>query len=187
MVTRSKMLKNKSLILVVTLIAIAAILVSGGTVMADGRGHGGGRGSGDWHGGGHWDGGWHGGGHGWSGGGHWRGGWGWGWPGFGFGVATGAILSYPYYYQPYYPYYPYNPYAYAPTYSPSPRVIVREREPAYADERVYSEPARSRYSARDTWYYCKKSNAYYPYVRRCAGGWEKVPAVPPSSEPDDDR
>jgi hypothetical protein len=82
--------------------------------------------------------------------------------------------------------YPYDPsYAYAPTYSPSPRVIVREREPAYADDRVYSEPARARYSARDTWYYCKKPNAYYPYLRRCAGGWEKVPAVPPSSEPDD--
>lgn len=164
-------MKSKSLILVVTLIAIAAILVSGGTVMAAGGWHGGGRG-----GGGHWGGGWHG---GW--------GWGWGWPGFGLGVATGALLSYPYYYQPYYPYYPYDPYAYAPAYSPSTRMIVREREPAYADERAYSEPARTRSSAGDTWYYCKKSNAYYPYVRRCAGGWEKVPAVPPSSEPDDDR
>jgi hypothetical protein len=162
-------MKSKGLILVVTLIAIAAILVSGGTVTAAGGWHGGGRG-----GGGHWGGGWH-------------GGWGWGWPGFGFGVATGALLSYPYYYQPYYPYYPYDPYAYAPAYGPSTRMIVREREPAYADERAYSEPARTRSSAGDTWYYCKKSNAYYPYVRRCAGGWEKVPAVPPSSEPDDDR
>jgi hypothetical protein len=170
-------MKSKGLTLVVALIAIAAILVSGGTVMAAGGWHGGGHGVG-----GHWGGGWH-------GGGYWRGGWGWGWPIFGLGVAAGALLSYPYYYQPYYPYYPYDPsYAYAPTYSPSPRVIVREREPAYADERVYSEPARARYSARgDTWYYCKKSNAYYPYVRRCAGGWKKVPAVPPSSEPDDDR
>ena len=134
-------MKTKSLILVVTLIAVAAILVSGGTDMAAGDGHGGG--------------------------GHWSGGWGWGY--YGLGLATGALLSYPYYYPPYYPYYPYYPYAYAPAYSPSPRVIVREREPAYADEGVY--------------YYCRKSNAYYPYVRRCAGGWEKVPVVPPPALP----
>jgi OOP family OmpA-OmpF porin len=55
-------------------------------------------------------------------------------------------------------------------------VIVRER--------AYSEAARARYSARDSWYYyCKKSNAYYPYVRRCADGWEKVPVVPPPALP----
>jgi outer membrane protein OmpA-like peptidoglycan-associated protein len=170
-------MKSKGLILVVTIIAVAAILVSGGTVMAAGGWHGGGHG-----GGGHWSGGhgWHGG----HGGGHWRSAWGWGgWPYYGLGLATGAFLSYPYYYQPYYPYYPYAPYANAPTYSPSPRVIVRERESAYADERVYSKPARARYSAGDFWYYCKRSNAYYPYVRRCAGGWEKVPVVPPAELP----
>jgi hypothetical protein len=177
-------MKNKSLILVVTLIAIAAMLVSGGTVMAADGWHGG-HGSGGWHGGGH---GWNG-GHGGYGGGYWRGGWGWwGWPYFGLGVATGAILSYPYYYLPYNPYYSYNPYygpyGYAPAYSPSTTVIVREREPVYADDPGYSEPARTRSSAGATWYYCKQSNAYYPYVRRCAGGWEKVPAIPLSSGPD---
>lgn len=115
-----------------------------------------------------------------AGGGH-GGGWGWGY--FGLGLATGALLSYPYYYQPYYPYYPYYsyyPYAYAPAYRTSPTVIYREREPAYA------EPDRARYSSRNTWYYCKESNAYYPYVRNCPGGWEKVPTVPPS-EPGSDR
>ncbi|MGE5301149.1 MAG: OmpA family protein, partial [Acidobacteriota bacterium] len=139
----NEIMKTKSLILVVTLIAVAAILVSGGTDMAAGGGHGGG--------------------------GHWSGGWGWSY--YGLGLATGALLGYPYYYPPYYsyPYYPYYPSAYAPTYSPSPRVIVREREPAYADEGVY--------------YYCRKSNAYYPYVRRCTGGWEKVPVVPPPALP----
>ena len=87
-------MKSKGMILVATLIAIAAILVSGGTVMAASGGHGGG---------GHWSGGhgWHGG----HGGGHWRGGgwgWGWGWPYYGLGLATGAFLSYPYYNYPYY-------------------------------------------------------------------------------------
>jgi len=128
MFARSK--KNKVLFLVVAVIAVAAIFVSGGTVIAAG---------------------------GWHGGGHWYGGWGWGWPYYGLGLATGAFLSYPHY--------PYAPYAYTPTYSPSPRVVVREREPAM-----------------DTWYYyCRKSDAYYPYVGRCPGGWEKVPIVPPPS------
>ncbi|MGC2063744.1 MAG: hypothetical protein WA610_12260 [Thermodesulfovibrionales bacterium] len=151
-------LKNKGLILLVALISIAVVLVPGGSVMAAGRGHGGGQG------GGHWGGGWHG---------------GWGWSGFGFGVAAGALLSYPYYSDAYY-----YPYGYAPIYRSATEVIVRES--AYTHEPGYYEPAR-RYGARDTWYYCKESRAYYPYVRRCAGGWEKVPAVPPSSDPDDDR
>ena len=194
----------------VALIAIAALLVSGGTVTAAsggrGGGHGGsgghsggysgghggggsysgGHGGGRSHGGGHsghGSSGWHGGGHGWHGGGYWYGGW--DWPYFGLGVAAGAILSYPYY--PYYPYYSYpyyDPYLYAPTYSP---VIYRERGAAYTDEYGYSEPARTRSSSESTWYYCRQSNAYYPYVKRCAGEWEKVPAIPPSSGSEDDR
>ncbi len=141
MFTRSK--KNKILFLVAA-VAVTVILMFAGIAMA---------------GGGHWH-----------GGGYWHGGWGWGWPYYGLGLATGAFLSYPYYYYPYYPYYsyyPYYPYTYAPTYRPSQRVIVRERK-----------------RAMDTWYYyCRQSHAYYPYVRRCPGGWEKVPALPPPSLP----
>lgn len=133
--------KYKILFLIVAA-AISAILISSGTVIAGG----------------------------WHGGAHWHGGWGWGWPYYGLGFATGAFLSYPYYYYPYYPYYsyyPYYPYTYAPAYRPSRSVIVRERKPAM-----------------DTWYYyCRKSDAYYPYVRRCPGGWEKVPVVPRPSSP----
>ncbi len=136
MFTRSK--KRNVLFLVIAVVAVAAILLFGETVIA-----------GEWHGGGHWY------------------GWGWGWPYYGLGVATGAFLSYPYYYYPYYPYSYYPYYPYAPAYSPSPRVIVRERE-----------------TAKDAWYYyCREYDAYYPYVRRCPGGWEKVPAVPPPSLP----
>jgi hypothetical protein len=28
------------------------------------------------------------------------------------------------------------------------------------------------------WYFCPNSNAYYPYVRECPGGWQRVPAQP---------
>ena len=138
--------------------------------------------------GGHGDG-----GHGWSvghgghgDGGHWSGGWDWGWPWFGFGVAADAILGYPYYYQTY-PYYPaYDPYwyGYDPAYNTSPGVIYHEPEyePDQDDESTGDSANGSGY-----WYFCRKSNAYYPYVRKCAGGWEKVPALPPPSDPDDDR
>ena len=35
------------------------------------------------------------------------------------------------------------------------------------------------------WYLCEASNAYYPYVATCPGGWKQVPAVPtvPSTAP----
>lgn len=33
------------------------------------------------------------------------------------------------------------------------------------------------------WYYCRESKAYYPYVKTCAGKWEKVPSTPPPPPP----
>jgi hypothetical protein len=30
------------------------------------------------------------------------------------------------------------------------------------------------------WYFCPGSNAYYPYVRECPGGWQRVSPQPPS-------
>ncbi len=31
------------------------------------------------------------------------------------------------------------------------------------------------------YYYCVKPEGYYPYVRACSGGWQRVPAKPPGS------
>ena len=53
--------------------------------------------------------------------------------------------------------------------------------PAY-----YSPPQAASYYApaspqpQGEWYYCADSNSYYPYVRDCPGGWQRVPAQPPS-------
>jgi hypothetical protein len=30
-----------------------------------------------------------------------------------------------------------------------------------------------------SWYYCRKPDGYYPYVKACPGGWQTVPAQPP--------
>jgi hypothetical protein len=82
-------------------------------------------------------------------------------PSFGFG------------YDPfYYPYYPYR-YSYPYPYYAPPTVVVPQEPQEYImrddqqDETGY-------------WYYCKEANGYYPYVKRCPGGWMKVvPYQPP--------
>jgi hypothetical protein len=76
--------------------------------------------------------------------------------GFGF-----AYPWYPPYYYPYYPYYP-QPVAY-----PAQPVTYIEQGAAPAAEPVH------------WWYYCESARAYYPYVRECPAGWQRVPALPP--------
>ena len=92
----------------------------------------------------------------------------------GVGVVIGApLLGWPGYYYPPYPYYsypPYYPYP-APVVESSPPVYIEQGGAAPADE-----------AEQGYWYYCHKSKAYYPYVKQCPGGWQKV-APQPSSEP----
>jgi len=78
--------------------------------------------------------------------------------GFGFGY------PYPYYYPPYY----------YPPYYPAP--VVLQRPPVYVEQSPQaapSAPAPSNY-----WYYCSESNAYYPYVKECSVGWQRVAPQP---------
>jgi hypothetical protein len=63
----------------------------------------------------------------------------------------------------------YEPYYYHPPYSYSPPVVA-----APATAPVYVE------QAQNWWYYCKESRAYYPYVKACAGGWQRVAPTPPA-------
>jgi hypothetical protein len=84
-----------------------------------------------------------------------------------FGVSVG-VPAYWYYPAPYY-YYPpayyYPPYFAAPA---SPPVYIERGDASSAPEQ-----------AQGQWYYCPEAKAYYPYVKQCAGGWQKVPAQPP--------
>ena len=84
--------------------------------------------------------------------------------GFHFGVPIG-------YYHPWYPgYYPgYYP---GPYYYPGPVVVQQPAPPVYV-ERSDSIP-----EGAGTWYFCRESNGYYPYVKQCPGGWTRVPAQP---------
>jgi len=66
---------------------------------------------------------------------------------------------------PYYPYY--YPYYYPP-------VVVAD--PVYVQPNpVVQVPAPPNY-----WYYCRQSNAYYPYASQCPSGWEQVSPQPPA-------
>jgi len=93
---------------------------------------------------------------------------GYGYRGVGIGIALGVPLVGLGYYSA--PYYSYPAYAYpAPAYS----------YPAPAGAYVEQGYAQAAPAPQQDWYYCAGSNAYYPYVRECPGGWQRVPAQPP--------
>jgi hypothetical protein len=85
-------------------------------------------------------------------------------------VGPGAYWG-PAYPRPYY--YPW-PYIYGdPFYAPAPVVVVPATPKVYIEQSdVAAEPAES--AAQQYWYFCKGSNKYYPYVKECPGGWQKV-------------
>ncbi len=75
------------------------------------------------------------------------------------GIVLGAPLLWPGYYSP-------------PVYYP-PVVAVPAAPTAYIEQ---SAPQ----SSSNWWYYCRESQAYYPYVSQCAGAWERVAPQPAS-------
>ena len=93
----------------------------------------------------------------------------------GVGVGVPFWYPYPFGYPFGYPYgYPY-PYAYPyPVYSPP---VVRQ-PPVYVQPQVQTAPPPQ------YWYYCQGSQAYYPYVKECPGGWmQVVPQPSPPAQP----
>jgi hypothetical protein len=104
----------------------------------------------------------HGGGYG-HGGGH-----GYGWGGLGLGIALGSLYGLGYYSNPYYP---------APAYAyPAPAYTYPAPPAAYVEQGV---PKVTPAQPQGDWYYCADSKSYYPYVRECPGGWQRVPSTPP--------
>ena len=109
--------------------------------------------------------------------------------GVGLGLALGAALvGLAYYSRPAYSYpaysYPGPAYAYpghaytypGPAYAyPGPAVAPSA---GYVEQNV-PQAAPAPAQPQGDWYYCADSNAYYPYVRECAEGWQRVPSTPP--------
>ena len=99
-------------------------------------------------------------------------------PSVSFGFVFGPPVYYgPRYYAPYYGprYYPYGPY-YA--YPPYPVVEAAPAAPPVYVERESAQSAPA--LPAGYWYYCAESQAYYPNVKQCPGGWQQVPPQPAS-------
>jgi|SRR5687768_11982374 hypothetical protein len=97
-----------------------------------------------------------------------------------FGFAIGVPAFGYGYYSPYYaPYY--APYAYPPVVA-SPPVYAEQSD--YVErsqaEAPAAEPRQGRQGrqGQGSWYFCRDSNAYYPYVKQCATEWERVAPRP---------
>lgn len=124
-----------------------------------------------------------------AGGGHYRGGHGhyYGHSGVHWGVSIGLPFYYPgyyssYYYPPYYSPYYYPGYGgYYPGYGgyyPGYGGGVVPGAPQTYVERGADEAAPQ--ATQSWWYFCPESKTYYPYVRQCPGGWQKVAPQPPA-------
>jgi len=99
----------------------------------------------------------------------------------GVGFYFGAPYPYSYYPSPYYPspYYP-SPYYYPYPYYP-PVVSVPAQPQAYI-EQGSTQPAPQLAPATSEnyyWYHCDKPDGYYPYIKECLVGWQKVTPTPP--------
>ena len=82
---------------------------------------------------------------------------GWGYPAYGWG-------GYPYYGYGYggYPYYA------AP-------VVVQQQPTVYVEQPAAQQSAQP---PQGYWYYCQDARAYYPYVKECPAGWQRVAPQP---------
>ncbi|MDF3885029.1 hypothetical protein P3W83_21595, partial [Cupriavidus basilensis] len=96
-------------------------------------------------------------------------------PGFGYGYGWGWG-------------YPYSPYYYPPGYYYPPAVVgVPTSPPQYIEQGqdgtlelnsgTVAAPAPQQ---QVYWYHCARPDGYYPYIKACPGGWQKVPAQPPA-------
>ena len=84
--------------------------------------------------------------------------------GFGFGYPFWGPPWGPWYWPPYSYYYP------VPVAVPAPTIT-------YVEQRSAPRPASEAW-----WYYCENSRGYYPYVKACPGGWQRVAPLPPPAK-----
>ena len=92
---------------------------------------------------------------------------------FGVGVVIGPTWG-PWYY-PYPPPYYYRPY--------DPVVVVQQPAPVYVEQPQVpaSPPPATAPVPTNYWYYCPTTKGYYPYVKECSVGWQRVQAAPPGT------
>ena len=65
---------------------------------------------------------------------------------------------------------------YPPPYWYAPPVVVQSAPPVYIERGA--APASQEDDAY-YWYHCSRPEGYYPYIKECPGGWQKVVPTPP--------
>lgn len=90
-----------------------------------------------------------------------------------FGFYFGPSFPGYYYPPPYYPYPYYPPTVVVPA---QPPVYIEQGNPQPAPQQAPSSPANN------YWYHCDSPDGYYPYIKDCPGGWQRVAPTPPSQQ-----
>jgi hypothetical protein len=62
-------------------------------------------------------------------------------------------------------------------YYPGPAVYVPAQPTTYIEQS--GAPASD---SAGWWYYCDTARGYYPYVKECPSGWQRVPPAPPPAK-----
>lgn len=83
------------------------------------------------------------------------------------GGHIGIVIGGPVWGWPYYP-----PSYYYPAYPPN---MVIESPPVYVEQAA----PPSAQVPDNYWYYCSSPEGYYPYIKECPAGWQKVVPQPP--------
>lgn len=106
-------------------------------------------------------------------------------PGHFYGPRVGIYID------PWVAFYPWAAYPYPYGYGYSgyaPVIVAQPAAPTvYIEQAQQTAPAQSAQSNQEAqssdWYYCRKPQGYYPYVRNCSQAWERVPAQPQMQAP----
>lgn len=93
-----------------------------------------------------------------------------------FGVGVGPYWGGPWGYPAPYYYPPYSPYYYPPV---AP-LVVQQQAPVYVEQTAPAAAAPASAPQANFWYYCNAAKGYYPYVKECPGGWQRVSPQPPA-------
>ena len=71
------------------------------------------------------------------------------------------------------------PYGYAPAYTYPPVVAAPSAPSVVVQQQPRAALPPPPTPSANYWYYCRKPDGYYPYVRNCPGGWLQVVPQPP--------
>ena len=96
---------------------------------------------------------------------------------FAWGHRSHVVVGFNFGFPGYYPYYP-APYYYypSPVYYPAP-VVVQQQPQVYVEQPA-APAAAAPAQSQNYWHYCAGSRTYYPYVKECPGGWQRVSPTP---------